>query len=80
MDEEDINDLIQRCQKLKHKFRGVFAADNFPSKLTSNSFLIVKASQFQSPGTYWLLICKMNNHLLFADPLGRSLSSYKNIY
>ena len=31
MDDDDINGLIQRCQKLKHKFRGVFAADNFPS-------------------------------------------------
>ena len=80
MDEDDINGLIQRCQKLKHKFRGVFAADNFPSKLKSNTFLIVNASKSQSPGTHWLLICKKNNHLLFADPLGRSLSSYKNIY
>ena len=80
MDEDDINGLIQRCQKLKHKFRGVFAADNFPSKLKSNTFLIVNASKSQSPGTHWLLICKKNDHLLFADPLGRSLSSYKNIY
>ena len=38
MDEDDINALIQRCQKLKHKIRGVFAADNFPSKLKSNFF------------------------------------------
>ena len=38
MDEDDINGLIQRCQQLKHKFRGVFAADNFPSKLKSNIF------------------------------------------
>ena len=80
MDEDDINGLIQRCQKLKHKFRGVFAADNFPSKLKSNTFLIVNASKSQSPGTHWLLICKKNDHLLSADPLGRSLSSYKNIY
>ena len=36
--------------------------------------------QNQSPGTHWLLICKKNDHLLFADRLGRSLSSYKNIY
>ena len=80
MEEGDINALIQRCQKLKHKFRGVFAADNFPSKLKSNTFLIANASKSQSPGTHWLLNCKKSNHLLFADPLGRSLSSYKNIY
>ena len=79
-DEDDKNGLIQRCQKLKHKFHGVFAADNFPSKLKSNTFLIVNASKSQSPGTHWLLICKKNAHLLFADPLERSLSSYKNIY
>ena len=58
MDEDDINALIQRCQKLKHKFRDVFAADNFPSKLKSNTFLIVNASKSQSPGWHWLLICK----------------------
>ena len=80
MDEDDINGLIQRCRKLKHKFRGVFAADNFLSKLKSNTFLMVNAAKSQSPGRRWLLICKKNHHLLFADPLGRSLSSYKNIY
>ena len=32
MDEDDINALFQRCQKLKHKFQGVFAADNFLQK------------------------------------------------
>ena len=58
MDEDDINGLFQRCQKLKHKFRGVFAADNFLSKLKSNTFLIVNPSKSQSPGTHWLLICK----------------------
>ena len=52
VDEDDINGLIQRCQKLKHKFRGVFEADNFPSKLKSNTFLIVNASKSQSPGTH----------------------------
>ena len=80
MDEDDINALIQRCQKLKHKFRGVFSADNFPSKLKSNTFLIVNASKSQSSGAHWLFICKKSNRLLFADPLGRSLSSYKNLY
>ena len=58
MDEDDINGLLQRCQKLKHKFRRVFAADNFPSKLKSNTFIIVNASKSQSPGTHWLLNCK----------------------
>ena len=33
MDEDDINDLIQRCALLKHKVLSVFAANNFPQKL-----------------------------------------------
>ena len=66
--------------KTKAQISRSFAANNFPSKLKSNTFLIVNASKSRSPGTHWLLICKTSNHLLFADPLGRSLSSYKNIY
>ena len=58
MDEDDIHGLIHRCEKLKHKFGGVIAADIFPSTLKSNTFLIVNASKSQSPGTHWLLICK----------------------
>ena len=73
MDEDDSNGLIQRCQKLKQKFRGVLAADIFPSKLKSNTFLMVNESKSQSPGTHWLLICKKNEQILFADPLDLGL-------
>ena len=38
MDEDDINDLIQKSRKLKYKFRGVFAANNFPQKLRKKVF------------------------------------------
>ena len=70
MDEDDINDLIQKCRKLKYKFWGVFAAKNFPQKLHKNSFLIVNASPSNNPGTHWLLLCNRNNKIIFADPLG----------
>ena len=52
MDEDDNNCLIQRCQKLKHKYRGVFSVDNFPSKLKSNTFLTVIESKSETPGTH----------------------------
>ena len=77
MDEDDINDLIQRCLLLKHKFLGVFSANNFPQKLKTNSFLIVNAESF---GTHWLLLCQKKDQLIFADPLGQSISSYKDVY
>ena len=69
MDEDDINGLIQRCQKLKHKFRGVFAADNFPSKLKSNTFLIVNASKSQSPGTHCSSFVKRTTIFCLLIPL-----------
>ena len=82
MDEDDINDLIQRCALLKHKFLGVFAANNFPQKLKPNSFLIVNAATAESFGTHWLLLCQKEeeDQLFFADPLGQSISSYKDVY
>ena len=82
MDEDDINDLIQRCALLKHKFLGVFAANNFPQKLKPNSFLVVNAATAESFGTHWLLLCQKEeeDQLFFADPLGQSISSYKDVY
>ena len=81
MDEDDINDLIQRCALLKHKFLGVFAANNFPQKLKPNSFLIVNAATVESFGIHWLLLCqKEEDQLIFADPLGHFISSYKDLY
>ena len=73
MDEGDINDLIQICALLKHKFLGVFAANNFPQKLKPNSFLIVNAATAESFSTHWLQLCQKEDQLFFADPL-------KNVY
>ena len=80
MDEDDINDLIQGCKTLKYKFHGVFAANNFPEKMNRNSFLIVNAATAENIGTHWLLLYRKNNQLLFANPLGRPISSYKHLY
>ena len=80
MDEDDINDLIQKCRKLKYKFRGVFAANNFPQKIRKNSFLIVNASPSNSAGLHWLLLCNRNNKIIFANRLGQSIIAYRDIY
>ena len=80
MDEDDINDLIQGCKTLKYKFNGVFAANNFPEKMNRNIFLIVKAATAENIGTHWLLLCRKKQSILFADPLGQPLSSYKHLY
>ena len=80
MDEDDINGLIQGCKTLKYKFHGVFAANNFPEKMNRNIFLIVNAATAENIGSHWLLLCRENNQLLFADPLGQPISSYKHLY
>ena len=53
---------------------------NFPEKMNRNSFLNVNAATAENFGTHWLLLCRKNNQLLFADPLGRPISSYKHLY
>ena len=80
MNEDELNDLIQRCKLLKHKFLGVFAANNFPKILQPNSFIIVNASTSDNAGTHWLLLCVKNKNLIFADPLGQPVLFYKDVY
>ena len=80
MDEDEINSLIHACKLLKYKFCGVFAADNFPLKLSQNRFIIVNVSSSDSIGTHWTLLCRKNGNYIFADPLGQKLTSYKCLY
>ena len=81
MDKDDINDLIQRCALPKNKFLGGFAANVFPQRLKLNSFLIVNAATAESFGIHWLLLCQKEeeDQLFFADPLGQSTLSYKDV-
>ena len=80
MNEDEVNDLIQHCKLLKHKFLGVFAANNFPKVLQPNTFIIVNASASDYAGTHWLLLCIKNENLIFADPLGQPILFYKDVY
>ena len=82
MDKDDLNDLIQRCALLKHKILGAFAANSFPQKLQPNSFLIVNAATAESFVTHWLILCQKEeeDRFFFADHLGQSISSYKDVY
>ena len=74
MEEYDINGPIQGCASLKHKFLCVL--------LKPNSFLIVNAATTESFGNQWLLLCQKEeeDQLFFADPLGPSNSSYRDLY
>ena len=80
MNENEVNELIQRCKLLKHKFLGVFAENNFTKTLQLNTFIVFNASTSDNAGTHWLLLCIKNKNLIFADPLGQPILFYKDVY
>ena len=81
MDEDQIFKLIQQCKHLKHKFNGVYAADNSPLKKSPISFTIVNASPAASIGKQWVVLAKKHASpiIYFADPLALPIYSYKHI-
>lgn len=81
MDEQQISDRIAMCKNLKFKFQGIFAADNFPLNMIPNTFCIVNAatSDIYNDG-HWVLLCRKQHKLIFADPLGLPIELYESIY
>ena len=81
MDEDQIHLQVKKCKHLKFKFRGVYAADNFPMNLQTNTF-IVNASRSNSIGTHWVVLAKRYAYpiIYFADPLTLPLTTYKDIF
>ena len=82
MDGDQIHHQLKNCKHLKFKFRGVYAADNYPLNLQINTFIIVKASRSNSIGTHWVVLAKRYAYpiIYFADPLALHLTSYKDIF
>ncbi len=79
MDEAELFHLVQQCKHLKFRFRGVFAADNFPGKVRNGTFMIVNAPSVNHSGTHWTLIYRFKDNMYFADPLGLPLKLYQGI-
>ena len=82
MDEDQIYHQVKKCKHLKFKFRGVYAADNYPLNLQTNTFIIVNASRSNSIGTHWVVLAKRYAYpkIYFADPLALPLTAYKDIF
>ena len=82
MDEDQIHIQVKKCKHLKFKFRGVYAADNYPLNLQTNTFIIVNASRSNSIGTHWVVLAKRYAYpiIYFADPLALPLTTYKDIF
>ena len=82
MDEDQIHLQVKKCKHLKCKFRGVYAADNYPLNSQTNTFLFVNASRSNSIGTHWVVLPKRYAYpiIYFADPLALPLTTYKDIF
>ena len=79
MESEKMFQLVNKCFHLKFKFRGVFAADQFPI-LESQSFLIVNTDSSILPGSHWCLLCNKEDTIYYADPLGFAPENYSTLY
>ena len=81
MDEDKIFKLTLQSGRLMFKVNGVYAADNFPLHMPTNSFAIVNASPASSPGSPWIVLAKRYAYPItyFANPLALPLCSYKHI-
>ena len=80
IDELQLGTLISKCKHLKHKFAGVYAADNFLLSLTNDNFIIVNSVKATQKGTHSLLLCNKNNNFLFANPqFGLKLNIYPHV-
>ena len=82
MDNLQVTELIHRCKHLKHRFCGIFPANLAFNTILKrdNTFMIVNATNSDQPGTHWLLFAQAGGQIVFADPLGRSLYNYPNVY
>ena len=79
MYEDEIVQLASNSRVLRFKFRGVFSADAFPTGLAKNTFIIVNTDPSHKQGQYWCLFLRLNDHIMFADPLGKTLDKYPYI-
>jgi hypothetical protein len=80
MDELLLSRMIKQCKHLKFKFDGIFASDNFRRLGHKNSFQIINEKPSDHPGTHWVLLAKKNGKIIFADPLGYSITDYRQIF
>ena len=77
MDEDQIHRQVKKCNHLKFKFRGVYAADNFPLNLQTNTFIIVIASRSNSIGTHWVVLSWQNRFKVTSGTVEERLFAVK---
>ncbi len=79
MDSDQLSMLVKRIPRLKFKFVGVFAADNFPP-LRSGKFQIINTQKSNDFGLHWVLIANRGGEIIFGDPLAFRLEFYQDVF
>ena len=76
MDNQSLQQIIERIPELKFKHIGSFPADFIPN-LPKFSFAIINTASSKEVGEHWILIARLNRSYYYADSLARSVTHYK---
>lgn len=72
MNTEEINSLLKKHSSTRHVFRGVYARNRLPRRLTYPTALIANTDPDTLPGTHWVAVyIDSNGRGEYYDPAGR---------
>ena len=75
MDNNSLQQIINRVSLLKYRYRGSFPSDYVPT-LDNDTFAIINKQPGNMQGEHWIMIANSRQILYFADLLGRKLYSF----
>ena len=68
MDNQSLQQIIERIPELKFKYIGSFPTDFIPN-LPNLSFAIINTASSKEVGEHWILIARLNRNYYYADSL-----------
>jgi hypothetical protein len=78
MNTSDIVQILRKDNCVKHKFRGIFSADQIPSVLLEGAY-IVNTDESWLPGKHWVSFYKEGGKVEYFDSYGfKPLSKFEN--
>ena len=76
MDNQSLQEIIERISELKFNYIGSFPADFIPN-LPKFCFAIINTASTKEVGEHWILIVRLNRSYYYADSLARSITHHK---
>ena len=75
MDNDSLQQIINRILPLKYRYRGSFTYDYVPT-LDNDTFAITNTQPSNMQGEHWIMIANYRQKLYFADSHGRKKYSF----